>query len=310
VAPAGRDARVALTFSAEGYVSNTRVYHPRAGGGNVVIIWPVAYRVRFDPARGLDVRLGSSGIKVPADALTGAAGERLDAPAELRFTLLDVTNQFQRAAAPGDFSGRMLDRGVRRLNSYGIFDLDIRDSGGRPLRLRREASIDLSIAVPPRLAVKPPRQVGFFDFDAAEGLWVQVGTFNFSPSTLTYNGSVTSFGGAHNLDDAQDTVCVTVKVVHYYNQSPMANFSVTAHGPQYDSYGVTDANGFVCLLVQKNATFTADAHGSLGSSYWLTPPFMVPTFTSPNFSSGASDCGNPTTCPYLGTVPVDVIVGL
>jgi hypothetical protein len=84
---------------------------------------------------------------------------------------------------------------------------------------------------------------------------------------------------------------------------------VIAHGGQYDSQGTTDANGFVCLLVQKSSSITLEAYGSVGSSFWSTPPWMHPTFATPNITSGAGDCGDPVKCPLLGTVPVDLIVG-
>lgn len=309
VSLAKAESRIALTFAAEGYVSNTKVYDGKAKGGiNTVVIWPVAYRVKFDPARELDIELGASRIRVPGNVLTGPGGEKLNGAAALRFTWFDVTSSFQRAAAPGDFSGQMLDRSIRRLNSYGIFDFAVNDLEGRPLSLSREAKIDLHIAVPTKLADKAPKQVGFFDFDRLVGRWIEVGIFQFVPQTLTYNGSVTSFGGAHNLDDPQDTTCVRVQVINPYDSSGVSGAFVTANGSQYSSSGTTDVNGFVCLLVQRNATFTVSAQGSIGNSNYGTE--FPPTFTSPNISSGANDCADPTKCPFVGTVPIDFITGI
>jgi hypothetical protein len=303
------ESRVALTFAAEGYVSNTRVYDSKAEGINVVVVWPIAYRVKFDSSHELDLELGLSRIQIPANALTGPEGEKFKGPATLRFTPFDVTSPLQRAAAPGDFSGQLLDRSIRRLNSYGIFDFDLQNPKGQSLKLARGAKIDLSIAVPPKLARQAHETTGFFNFDVMAGLWMQIGNFAFAQDTLTYNGSVTSFGGAHNLDDPQDTTCVTVQVVNAWDSTPLANFSVTAHGPQYDSYGTTDSNGFVCLLVQRNAGFSAEAWGTFGGSDYGTPS-PLPTFTSPDFSSGAGDCGDPTRCPFVGTIYADLIVGM
>jgi hypothetical protein len=303
------EPRLVLTFAAEGYVSNTRVYDSKAAGnGTTIVVWPIAYRLKFDSSRELDVELGSSRIKIPANVLNGPNGEKLNEPIMLQFTLFDITNQLQQEVAPGDFSGRLLDGSIRRLNSFGIFDLDLRDFKGRSLSLRRGTKIELSIAIPPKLVGKTPRQVGFFDLDEETGRWIQVGNFELAPNTLTYNGSVTRFGGAHNLDTPQDTTCVTVQVVNMSNGAGMPNFSVTAHGPQYSSNGTTNASGFACLLVQRNASFTVDAWGTIGTSHYMTP--TPATLTSPNFSSGAADCGNGcTTCPFLGTVYVDLITG-
>jgi hypothetical protein len=299
--------RVALTFAARGYVANTRVYDARgAGNGTTVIIWPIAYRVSFDPSRELDIVLGASRIQIPANVLAGPGREKLAGPARLQFTWFDITSPLHRAAVPGDFSGRLLDGTIRRLNSYGIFDFDIQDSAGRPLSLRRGASIELAIAVPPRLIGKSPRQIGFFTFDRSAGLWNQIGDFDLAPEGLTYNGSVTSFGGAHNLDDPQDTVCVTIKVEdHWGHAIPFAN--MTVHGAQYSSSGTADAAGFVCLLVQRNASFSVTGFASVGGSHYMTNAQQ--SFMSPDFSSGAGDCGDPSLCPYVGTANLDLVVG-
>jgi hypothetical protein len=306
VTSASDESRVALTFAAEGYVTNTRVYNSKAQGKNVVVVWPIAHRLKFDPSRELDVEFESSRIRVPADALIGPNGKKISEMVELRFTWFDVTSQSQRAAAPGDFTGQLLDGSVQRLRSYGIFDFDLRNLKGQSLSLRQGASINLSIAVPPRLARQAPRQVGFFDFDTVVGQWTQVGSFDFAPGTLTYNGKMTQFGGSKNLDEAEQITCVTIQVIRWWDLLPMPSLSVVAHGPQSDSYGTTDANGFACLLVPRNTTFSVEAFGDLGSSAYGTP--TQPSFTSPNFSSGDSDCGDPEKCPCLGTVMVDLIV--
>ena len=301
-------ARMALTVVAEGYVPNTQVFSARANGnGNTIVVWPKAYTVAFDPRLGLDVELGGSRIQVPAKSLLDTKGRLYEKQVKLEFTLFDITRSIARAAASGDFSGRMMDGSIQRLNSFGIFYLDLVGVDKARLTLRPETKIDLSIAVPRVLAPLAPKVVPFFEFDRLDGRWVQVGEFGFVPSDLVYNGSVTRFGGVHNLDSAQDTICVTLQVVRSFNNMPMPFMNVTAHGLQYDSYGTTDANGFVCLLVQRNATFTATASGSVGGSYYGTP--LPSTFTSPNFSSGASDCGNATTCPLLGFVFVSLITG-
>jgi hypothetical protein len=73
---ASDESRVALTFAAEGYVTNTRVYNSKAQGRNVVVIWPIAHRLKFDPSRELDVEFESSRIRLPANALIGPNGKR------------------------------------------------------------------------------------------------------------------------------------------------------------------------------------------------------------------------------------------
>jgi hypothetical protein len=304
------EPRVALTFTAEGYVPNTRVYDGRAPGtGTVVVVWPVAHRVKFDPTRDFNASFERSRIHIPANALTGPSGAPVAGPVELRFTLFDVTSALQRAAAPGDFSARF-ERGIRRLDSYGIFSGDLRDANAQLLTLRPGAGIQMAIAIPQLLLKKPPRQVGFFDFEVATGLWIQTGQFTFAPATLTYNGSVQQFNVAHNLDVPAETVCIVLHVVQAWNGSAVPNATVIAHGPGYSSQGTTNANGDVCLLVDRNASFWAEAYGqNSSSSYYSSGAFPQQNFTSPDFASTTADCGTDR-CPYVGNVVVDIIVGL
>lgn len=310
VALAKTERRAALTFMKEGFVSNTKVFNSKSQSKRIIIIWPIAYQCRFNPSHDLDIVLGGSRIQVPANTLVGIDGKKIKDSARLQFTWFDVTNQFHRVAASGDFTGKMLDGNITRLNSYGIFDLGFYDQKDRFLKLRPEAVIDLSIPVPPKLIKQAPKSVGFFSFDTSSGIWIQLGNFDFIPKTHTYNGSYKPKPpyGAHNLDNPQDTTCVTIQVVRMWDNAPMPNFYVVAHGESYDSWGTTDANGFVCLLVQRNASFTAESSGSIGSSDYGTP--YPATFTAPDFSSCPNDCGNPVLCPFLGTVQVDLIVGV
>lgn len=307
VALAKTERRAALTFMKEGFVSNTKVFNSKSQSKRIIIIWPIAYQCKFNPSQDLDIVLGGSRIQVPANALVGIDGKKIKDSARLQFTWFDVTNQLHRAAASGDFTGKMLDGKITRLNSYGIFDLGLFDQKDQLLKLRPGAVIDVSIPIPLKLIKQAPKSVGFFSFDTSSGIWVQSGNFDFIPKTLTYNGKVTRFGGLHNLDDPQDTTCVTIQVVRMWDNAPMPNFSVVAHGLQYDSFGTTNANGFVCLLVQRNASFTAESSGSIGSSDYGTP--YPATFIAPDFSSVLNDCGDPVLCPFLGAIQVDLIVG-
>jgi hypothetical protein len=303
--------RVALTFAAKGYVSNTRAIEG-SGTANrrIVVIWPVRQSVAFASSHDLDIEFEASRLRLAANALRSHDGKPFRGRARLEFTLFDVTSPLQRAAAPGDFSSLLPNGTVRRLNSWGIFDLAVREPGGQPLELAEGASADLSISVPRRLIDRPP-SVGFFNFDMLTARWIEVGSFDYDPATLTYNGTITRFADAtgntqHNLDKDEETTCVTVQVVNEWNSTPMANMTVEAHGAQYTSTGTTDVNGYVCLLVQRNASFKVKAYGHSGNSDYQT---ITPvSFTSPDFSSDANDCGNPEKCPFLGTVGVDLIV--
>jgi hypothetical protein len=303
-------SNLALTFATDGYVSNTKIFDPKASGLHSVVMWPIAYRVRFDPTRELDIELGSSHIVIPANVLTGSAGEKITSHVTLQYTWFDVTNSLQRAAAPGNFSGRMLDRRVQRLNSYGIVDLVVTDAKGRALGLRAGRGVELALPVPQKLVSQAPRQVGFFDFDLSSGQWIEDGPAELDTRALVYTVVIHRFPGpdgstAHNLDDPQDTTCVRVQVVSFFDGSPLAGFTAIAHGAQYDYQTTTDSNGYACFLVQRNASFWVEAYGVFQGSLWGATG--GPTFTSPNVSY--PDCSDPCCCPILGAAPLSPTVG-
>ncbi len=254
-------------------------------------LWPIAYTLKFDSSRALDIEMGRSRVLIPANALVGPKGVKPGTAVSLRYTWFDVTDAFQRSCAPGDFTSELRDGTFQRLGSYGIFDMDIRDSGGGPLSLKRGAKIDLSIPVPPKLAKRPPKKVGFYDFDAVSGRWLPGGAFNFNPHTLTWNGKITRVPGQYNLDDPLTTCCVTIKVIRINDGVPMAGFSVTADGGNYTCTGTTNVDGLVCLIVEMSSTFTVTASGSIGTSDYGTP--NPPTLMSPAINSDQDDCGGP-----------------
>ena len=301
--------RIVLTFDAEGYVPNTRVFSA-SSGVNGVVIWPKAFRIKFDPSRELDIELASSRIRIPADSLATPEGKKLRGAVELSFTLFDVTSLWQRAGASGDFTGRLENGNLARLNSYGIFHLDLRQSGSRKIDLRRGAAAELEIAIPRKLIKGAPKRVGYFLFDRIEGLWLSAGSFTFVPRTLTYNGTITRFGGDHNLDDPQLTTCVTVRVVNFYDGSGLGGMLVTVQGLQYTFSGTTDANGYVCLVVDRNSSFSVTGQGSPygAGSFWATPHPV--TLVSPNIASDGSNCGDPLLCPFVGEIQADFVTGM
>jgi hypothetical protein len=201
----------------------------------------------------------------------------------------------------------MRDRSLVQLNSFGVFELNVLDRKGRAATLVPGETIDLSIAVPERLARKAPKAMPYFDFDRITGNWVEVGSFEWASSTLTYNGRVERFGGAHNLDDPTMVTCVTIRTVNAWSLLPLPFASVTAHLSQSNSYGVSDANGYVCLLVERNAPFSVTGSLVVGLSNYVSIAPM--NFMAPNIQSGAADCGDPVKCPYLGDLQLDLVVG-
>jgi hypothetical protein len=298
--------RIPVSFTSPRFVRTTRFLRAATIVGNGVVIWPRAATVTIDAARGGVVPLGSGGaIDIPPNALVDERGRTVSGPASVSATYLDVSDPAQLAAVPGDFSARMRNGTERRLESFGVFSIDITDASGGRLDFARGRPAAVRIPIPRDLVDGAPRSTSSFTFDPSTGQWIEEGTFTLDG--LVYTGTIDRTDWSWNADDPMDTTCMTFKVVRpWQGNLPEANAHVVATGVNYASVssGYTDANGLVCLLVKRNAPIQVQAFSTQVQNYVSVPV----TITSPNVASGAADCGNPVTCP-LTTINLDIIVG-
>lgn len=302
-------ARQALTVSAPGFVTNTRVFSADTHALPPVILVPVANEITFDAQKGVIAVFGETRLEVPGDAFVDKKGRLQRGMVRLEYTLLDVTNPAERSGAMGDFSGRMLDGSMTQLRSFGIFQVRVYDKDSNGLELEEKAAIRFAVPIPKRLQQQAPPRVGLFSFDPSDGRWIQEGFAQLS-NGLVYEGTITSIGWAWNFDDPQVVTCVTVKVVKVSNGQPIPGITVVAAGDGYESTGPTNSEGLTCLLVQRNSLIHLSAWGVIGTSHWSTYPWVDVVATVPDFASGSEDCGDSNRCPLVAVLEVDLIVGM
>lgn len=307
--------RLAVSFSAKGFVSTTRVYPIRSGvarlEGNVVVIWPRAAAVILKARKGGKVTFDQGGgLTIPPDSLVDKKGRPLIGKVRVSLTYLDVSDPKQIRTAPGDFTARMQDGTIRSLESFGIFEVIVEDDTGRRAELASGKTAALELPIPRSRRGNTPRSVGLFSFEVASGQWLPAGTLGLSDDGLTYNGTISVVNVSWNGDDPLDTTCIRIQLFEPgfpTHGPPAANCYVEAAGSSYTglSYGYTDANGQLCLLVKLNAQVAIDAHCAPHPT-WGIPPFLI--ITTPNIVAGAADCGNLAKCPIVEVV-LDIITG-
>jgi hypothetical protein len=304
--------RLAVSFTAPGFVNTTRVY--RATGGRSLlprtVLLPRARPVVISAADGGRIPFArGGGLTLPGGGLVDGRGQPVRGDVRVSLTYLDVADAVQLAAAPGDFTAEMRDGSTRMIESFGMFELFIQDSTGARLDLApgRPARFELPIRSRGRGA--PPRVSTLFSFDTATGRWMEAGTLTRAESAggLTYSGTITRVDWSWNADEPVNTTCITLKILTVGGGGPEANAYVTATGVNYSSVssGYTDANGLVCLLVKRNEPLLVRAYSSTVAN-WQTQDIPV---QSPDISSGAADCGDESCCPLVQTIQMDVIVG-
>ena len=130
-----------MTFHSPGFVNTTRIYEvlPGANRYQDVIMHRRDSYIEFDTDAGGAIPVSDTlggNITIPAGALVDSQGDPLTGTVLASATFLDVTDEQQLLAAPGDFSARMLDESMAVLSSFGIAEIDIQDGlSGNAFRL-------------------------------------------------------------------------------------------------------------------------------------------------------------------------------
>lgn len=246
--------RVAVSFSALGYVSTTRIYESRATPGNTVIIWPRARVMRVDAAAGGTLTFPGGRITLAPDSFITAGGGRVDGAVDVAMTVVDVTDAQQVASVPGDFTARMRDGSIQPLETFGLFELVAQDARGRQLELAPDRPAGIAIALPPDRRV--PRTIGVYRFEERAGRWVEQ-TWSWTAQEAQATTQVTSMGW-WNADDPLQTTCMQVHVrsCHFCSTAAfgLMGASVKLTGESYTgavSQGMTDNTGMICLPVKR-----------------------------------------------------------
>jgi|GEM_PF-1271794 len=299
--------RLAVSFSAPGFMNTTKIYPVRksAGPGTVVVVWPRAAPVPLDAARGGKVSFArGGGLTIPPNSLVDINGKPLSGRVMVSLTQLDVSDRAQLGTMAGDFKARMADKSIRMLESFGVFEVVVVDARGQRANLARGKTARFDLPAPRNSRDRLPKRTGLFSFDTASGFWIEQGEVALTDE-LVYSGTIDNLDQAlWNSDDPYQVTCITVKFVDVYgaNTGPIANELVTATGVNYNaiSYGFTNNDGLVCLLVKINSAIVINAYPPFSNT-----PVGPINVTSPNVVSGAADCGNPSLCPLITTVEYD-----
>ncbi|HXU30306.1 MAG TPA: carboxypeptidase-like regulatory domain-containing protein [Thermoanaerobaculia bacterium] len=303
--------RLAVSFSAPGFVRTTRVFQTVAAGQvmnvNVIVIWPRATAMTVDAVAGGRVPFANGGsVTLPPNALVDNQGRPLTGSAQVSVTYLDVSDRAQRNAVPGDFTAKLRNGSEQRLESFGVFEIFVADGSGQRAELARGKTADVQIPIPRAFGDRAPERTRSFSFDPYYGYWHEEGML--VRNELIYSGKINQFDWSWNADDPLENTCMTFQVMSPNSTMPSTipepNCLVEATGVNYGSVstGYTDNQGLVCLLVKRNEPVSVKAISTNSVNYQSIPVILQ----SPNFSASASDCGDQEKCPRT-TIFLDII---
>lgn len=247
--------RLAVTVEAVGYAPTTAVYEVRAGATltRPITIQEAAAPVTLVAGTGGAVPLGGGGrVVFPPNAFAGvAAGE----PVTVRATYIDPASPAQLATAPGDFTAVTFGGTLESLETFGMADVDVRDTRGNRLELASGQAAQ--IRFPARGGVST---AGLWDFDPQTGRWIEEGRVSLSPDSTTLNATVRTIRRGKNVDVPIQRVCIEVEVLNLA-KLPRVNQFVTATGISYAgvTQGWTNNGGLVQLVVRASSLVSVAA---------------------------------------------------
>jgi endo-1,3-1,4-beta-glycanase ExoK len=253
IANSSPSERFAVSFSASRFIETTRVYDTRRNPSirDVVMIWPRSAPQPLNATRGGTLTFAAGTVTIPPRALVDDRARPMEGDVRVSFSAFDVTDPRQYRGAPGDFTARMRDGSIRRLDTFGVFEIHVEDERGNRADLARGQVAGVELIVPETL--RPAETVGSYKFEERSGRWIETGTFRrLRPLLLATE--VASFTVLWNADDVMNTTCLEVTAECDCPTVSTASFSVQGEGVDY-AHSFT-ANKGDCVDVKTNATLT------------------------------------------------------
>ena len=273
--------RLAVSFSVRNYIDTTRVYDTRRNSSitDVLVIWPRSAPLSLNATQGGTLTFPAGTLTIPPRALLDDRKRPVEGDVRVSFSAFDVTDPVQYRSAPGDFTARMRDNSIRRLETFGVFEIYVEDERGRRADLADGQLAEVELVVPESLS--PPETVGSYSFEAASGLWVEVGAFQLTQRRRLAT-TLPTLLPPWNADDPLITTCIQVTADCSCSGSSTTGFSVQGQAVNYSFTALKDE----CVNVKTNDTLA------------LTPnnPPMNPVAVEITTPSTITDCNTPSAC--------------
>ncbi len=192
-----------------------------------------------------DGRNGS--VTLAANTVVNASGQPV-ANYTVEITTLLPSDPNYANMFPGGFMGGSAigsTANPQPLISYGIVNVDLKDSSGNPLNLAPGTTATVNFPIDPSLDRNTPTMPIWY-LDQSSGIWVQQWTGQRSADNKFYTANVTHFTPL-NCDGAVGTP--SYKEVHVVGVDglPVENATVYVEGPGYQQRNWTDSQGRATL---------------------------------------------------------------
>lgn len=315
--------RVSVNVTKEGFARNSTPIGIIEDTDNTVLVTlaEIDYEASFDASAGhsFAIELGGPTVDLPADGFVDADGNAYTGTVTVSATFYDLESDFEDGnelnATPGDFTAIDGNGEYRRLESYGMFQVNLVDADGNELNLADGSAAPV---------VMPLQGVGYeagdtipmWHYDEVEGRWME----EVSGTVVELEGGVLAveFEAPHfstwNCDRPLSTHgCVSGQLNTATGQN-RGGATIRAVGISYISTTTarSNANGEFCVEVKNGETIWLEISYAVNGvmATQRTEPVTIPagqgTCDGMQYSGNGSS-GNGSNCVELGEINLDIV---
>jgi hypothetical protein len=261
----------------------------------------------FDASVAQTITAGGMKVEVPASSLVKADGTAYSGTVKADMFYLSPNNEnFAEVMPGGDLAAIRETGGEAQLISYGMTEVTLTGSDGKPLQLKEGAESKLTFPIPEGMETNPPATIPLWYFDEEKGIWIEEGEATLQGDV--YVGEVQHFSW-HNLDVPEDRVTIKGKVTDCEN-NPVAYVKVSVEqlGTSNKTAAVTNSKGEYTVFVPDNTPVTVSIKSADYNNYSPEKQYNIAgqagnTTVTQNFSLQCSE-----TPPVEGELPSGVTI--
>ena len=277
------------------------------------------YEASFDAADGhtFDIELGGPAVELPAGGFVDSDGNAYTGNVNVEATFYDLESDFEDGnelnATPGDFTAIDGNGEYTRLESYGMFQLNLTDDAGNELNVGTAAPVTMPLQ---GAGYTAGEVIPMWSYDETEGRWIEEaeGTVvELADGTLAVSFDAPHFS-TWNCDRPLPTHGCVTGTVRNAAGTPRQGATVRAVGISYISTTTarTNQNGEFCVEVKNGETVWMEISYSVGGQVATqrTDPVTVPagqgTCSGLQYSGNGTNGGG-SNCVDIGVVEMEVM---
>jgi len=183
-----------ITVEVNGYAMNSKNVQVKKGENTEVEIIIVKNDLTeiFDSNKFQEFDIKDGKINFTSNSFKDVNGNNYNGKVIVEATLNQVTNHFGLESFPGDFTGVREDGNTAFIESYGFYNIELKDESGNKLNLKNGTTATLTFPADPNLT-HDQDTIPLWYYNTELGSWIEEGIATYDPVKNVYIGEVSHF---------------------------------------------------------------------------------------------------------------------